>query len=309
MPVSVTEIAMTERALFRASWSELQPPVTRAISRSTRPWSVNLNAFESMFLMTCWRRLLSVTIERGSAGSTAIENPTPFASATCRNVRSKNSWSSAKRTSPASMTTVPDSIFERSRMSLIRLRRSFPAEWIVFANSVCFGVRLPSWFFESWSERIRRELRGVRSSCDMFARNSDLYFEVSASCFAFSSSAWRACSTSVFFLSTSAFCLARRPAFSPSSWFVFWSTSCCDWSSFARDWDCFRRSSVRVFAWIVLIAMPIVSTTSRRNARCVGLKRSNDASSRTAFTSPSKTTGRTMTLCGTASPRPEPIGM
>ena len=39
-------------------------------------------------------------------------------------------------------------------------------------------------------------LSGVRNSCDMFARNSDLYLEVSASCSAFSSSAWRACSTS-----------------------------------------------------------------------------------------------------------------
>ena len=40
------------------------------------------------------------------------------------------------------------------------------------------------------------ELSGVRSSCDMLARNSDLYLEVSASSAAFSSSARRACSTS-----------------------------------------------------------------------------------------------------------------
>ena len=36
--------------------------------------------------------------------------------------------------------------------------------------------------------RISSELSGVRSSCDMFARNSLLYFEVSASWRAFSSS-------------------------------------------------------------------------------------------------------------------------
>lgn len=64
-----------------------------------------------------------------------------------------------------------------------------PAEWIVLANSVCLTVRLPSGFRESWSERIRRLLSGVRSSWDMFARNSDLYFEVRASCLAFSSRA------------------------------------------------------------------------------------------------------------------------
>src|SRR5439155_1218418 len=48
----------------------------------------------------------------------------------------------------------------------------------------------------------------------MLARNSDLYLEVRASCVAFSSSAWRACSTSAFLRSTSAFCCARRRAFS-----------------------------------------------------------------------------------------------
>ena len=71
----------------------------------------------------------------------------------------------------------------------MRFRRSLPAEWIVFANSVSFSVRFPSGFRESWSDRIRRLFSGVRSSWDMFARNSDLYFDVRASCFAFSSSA------------------------------------------------------------------------------------------------------------------------
>ena len=56
-------------------------------------------------------------------------------------------------------------------------------------------------------------LSGVRSSCDMLARNSDLYLEVRASSAAFSSSAWRACSISLFFLSTSAFCSASCLAF------------------------------------------------------------------------------------------------
>ena len=37
---------------------------------------------------------------------------------------------------------------------------------------------------------------GVLSSWDMFARNSDLYFDVSESSVAFSSSARRACSIS-----------------------------------------------------------------------------------------------------------------
>ena len=61
--------------------------------------------------------------------------------------------------------------------------------------------------------RIRMLLSGVRSSCDMLARNSDLYFDVSASSSAFSSSARRACSISWFLRSTSAFCSASWCAF------------------------------------------------------------------------------------------------
>ena len=81
--------------------------------------------------------------------------------------------------------------------------RSLPDEWMVLANSTCRSVRLPSRFWHSWSDRISRLLSGVRSSWLMLARNSDLYFEVRASCIALSSSAWRACSTSWFLRSTS----------------------------------------------------------------------------------------------------------
>ena len=42
-----------------------------------------------------------------------------------------------------STVTVPDSIFDRSRMSLIRFSRSVPAPWMVLANSTCLTVRLP----------------------------------------------------------------------------------------------------------------------------------------------------------------------
>ena len=39
----------------------------------------------------------------------------------------------------ASTTTVPDSILDRSRMSLMSISRSLPDEWIVLANSVCLA--------------------------------------------------------------------------------------------------------------------------------------------------------------------------
>jgi hypothetical protein len=69
---------------------------------------------------------------------------------------------------------------------------------------------LLSAFSESIFDKISIEFKGVRSSCDMFAKNSDLYFEDSASCFALSSSAVRASSIWRFFCSTSLF--VRREA-------------------------------------------------------------------------------------------------
>ena len=119
-------------------------------------------------------------------------------SASWRNGRATASSRLAKKISSASTVTVPDSIFERSRMSLMRLSRSVPAPWMVRANSTCLPVRLPSGLSASCWPRIRMLFSGVRSSCDMLARNSDLYFEVSASSAAFSSSARRACSISWF---------------------------------------------------------------------------------------------------------------
>src|SRR6266446_6740947 len=71
------------------------------------------------------------------------------------------------------------------------------------AKSICLGMRLPTVFSASCWPRMRIELSGVRNSCDMFAKNSDLYFDVSANSAAFSSRARRASSTSLFFRSTS----------------------------------------------------------------------------------------------------------
>src|SRR5687768_6807807 len=141
-------------------------------------------------------------------------------------------------------------------------------------------------------------LSGVRNSCDMFAKNSDLYFDVRASCDAFSSSACRACSTSRFFRATSSFWSTNSLAFSSNSALVCCNSSCCACNSRASDCDCLRRSSVRMFASSVFNTMPMDSVSWSRNAKCVGLNFSKDASSMTALTIPSKTMGRTIILFG-----------
>ena len=218
--------------------------------------------------------------------------------------------------------------------------RSDPAWWIVCANSICFDVRFFSVFSTSSRARMSSELSGVRSSWLMFARNSLLYRDESASCSARSWSAVRASSISRFLISMRRFCSDSSCALSSSSSFVCCSSSCCDWSSssdafsvcaccsssvFARfsssccdcssserfcssvvsacDWR--SSSSVRIVAWIVLMTIPIVSPSWSRKVRCTSVNGSNDASSTTAITWSSKRTGMTMTARGDASPRPE----
>ena len=64
-----------------------------------------------------------------------------------------------------------------------------------------------------------------------------------------------------------------------------------------------------MLASIVLSTMPMLSVNCSRNAWCVGLNVSNDASSSTALTCPSKITGSTMMLRGAASPKPDEMRM
>ena len=105
-----------------------------------------MNAFDSRFFSTCCRRLESVTMLRPRVGSISTLNDSWRFSASCRNGRPTVSSRFDVRISSASTVTVPDSIFERSRMSLIRFSRSVPAPWMVRENSTCLGVKLPSGF-------------------------------------------------------------------------------------------------------------------------------------------------------------------
>ena len=206
---------------------------------------------------------------------------------------------------------------------------------MVSANSICLEESDASLFSASIFDRMSIELSGVRNSCDMLARNSDLYLDVRASCSAFSSMARRASSISRFFCSTSDFCSASSRAFSCSSVFVCCSSSCCrlssssdsrseraccssrwfvcvssfcwDCSSCVSDCDWMSRSSVRMFASIVLSTMPMLSVSWSRKVRWMGLNSWNEASSMTALTSPSKSTGNATMLSGAASPSPEAI--
>ena len=113
-----------------------------------------------------------------------------------------------------------------------------PEERITLAYSTCASVRLPSGLSSSCSARTSRLLSGVRSSCDMFAMNSDLYFDEIASCSAFSSTSRFASSTSWFLRSTSVFFSASSAACRRGPRWIRASSSCRDCSSCACDCDC-----------------------------------------------------------------------
>ncbi len=112
-----------------------------------------------------------------------------------------------------------------------------------------------------------------------------------------------------FFVSTSAFCSARSRAFSASSWFVCWSSSCWDWSCSARACDWRRSSSVRIVASRELRTIPRVSASWSRKETWTVVKGLKEASSTTAFTSCWKRMGRTTMWKGRPSPRPDEIRM
>ncbi len=95
---------------------------------ATWPCAVNLKAFDSRFLRIWFSRFGSDVNARGRLPSMSTWNARFFDSATEWNVRLTASRREANVISSASTVTVPDSILERSRMSLINVSRSAPAE-------------------------------------------------------------------------------------------------------------------------------------------------------------------------------------
>src|SRR5215470_17495778 len=83
--------------------------------------------------------------------------------------------------SDSSSSIFPASTFERSRMSLMSERRCCPEAWMSFRYSSCFSFSSPNMRSMRTSENPMTALSGVRSSCDMLARNSDLCWLATAS--------------------------------------------------------------------------------------------------------------------------------
>ena len=227
IPVSVTENASrlpspspapSPAAASTEPGSAAAAAAETARTRSvTCPFSVNLTAFDSRLPSTWRSRCRSVTSSAGADGSIEISKSSPFSAVSGPNVACRSSTSALSRNRSACTSIRPASTLDRSRMSLMSCSRSEPAEWMTFAYSTCLAVRFRPGFCASSRARISRLFSGVRSSCDMFARNCDLYWEARPSCLARSSISSRAREISAFFASMSCFWAASSAAFSSRS--------------------------------------------------------------------------------------------
>jgi hypothetical protein len=88
---------------------------------------VNFRAFDSRFFRICCTRCSSVVRASGAPWSTVTAKFSACWSAIGRNTCSRSSHSDCTFTGAMAMSIFPASTFDRSRMSLIRLRRSLPA--------------------------------------------------------------------------------------------------------------------------------------------------------------------------------------
>ncbi len=110
----------------------------------TPPCSVELEGIGQQILENLLQTLGVGRDAASKVGSISTANENSLLSLRGRNGRPTRIHQVADKDLLASTVTVPDSIFDRSRMSLIKLSKSVPAPWIVRANSICLADRLPS---------------------------------------------------------------------------------------------------------------------------------------------------------------------
>ena len=176
MPVSVTVMSTSG------------PPV-QARTVTLPPSGVNLTALPMRLSRTCLSRSSSAVMWVGTSAASK-RSSTPSWPA-----RSRTSASTLWIASPAgkvvtSSSMRPASTFDRSSTSLSRARRWRPASRMSCTYSAWRSLSSPNIRSSSTSENPMTALSGVRSSCDMLARKSDLCWLVVASSRLWSSSCW-----------------------------------------------------------------------------------------------------------------------
>jgi len=140
------------------------------------PLRRNLNALLNKFFKICCNRFGSVVKHPRQRRIEIHAERQALGVGDVTEMRSTDSRNNPKLISSASTVTVPDSIFEQiqnvgDEIEQVRTRRvNVSRKLHLLGREVAAGV------FRKLLARIRMELSGVRNSCDMLARNSDLYF-------------------------------------------------------------------------------------------------------------------------------------
>ena len=163
MPMSCTAMQMASLAAAMPSGSSSSGPGLE-MERVTAPLSVNLKAFESRLRRICCSRCMSVNRLPGRFGPCSTLKATPLSAAMPLKTRCRSEIMEEMGISPRCSSTLPASTLERSRISLISLRRSAPEELMAEAASFWRAERLPSLLCARSWDRMRMELSGVRSS-------------------------------------------------------------------------------------------------------------------------------------------------
>ncbi len=187
--------------------------VRHSTRTSTDPTAVNFTALLTRLTSACINRVGSPARASGApSASTISSSPLRRAPSTTMATLRDNTVRSEKST--RSSSSLPDSIFERSRMSLIRCSRWWAASAILLTRSRISG---------SCTSRISRcaipitAFSGVRISWLMLARNA-LFARLAAS------ARWRACARSVLvrsswacvsFSSVTSWATNRKPCCTP----------------------------------------------------------------------------------------------
>ena len=172
MPVSATSM----NSFWIVSW--LSPVIRRLI----HPFSVYFTAFVRRFIMICLIRTSSPCRYSCIYGETDMLNWRFFSITRFWIDRSTSSIRLLRLYLSIMISTFPDSIFDRSRISLMIVSNVLPEFFIYIAYSLIWGCllsRKTSSFIPSIA------FKGVRISWDIFARNADSLFAASSASCAF----------------------------------------------------------------------------------------------------------------------------
>ncbi len=126
-------------------------------------------------LKTTWRMRRSSPSTSSTSELGSTESVTPFLTARSLTITTPRSSASRSEKGATSSSTWPASTLDRSSTSLIRASRWLAEPWMSSRYSSCLSLTSPKSFCCSTWVKPMIAFSGVRSSCYMLARNSDLW--------------------------------------------------------------------------------------------------------------------------------------